>query len=86
MTAEQPDVDLYRASLALIAAVAEGDDQAVTAILGRGWQRSRRAVIARHLARWLADLLRRRGWRDPAWIAREAIITSVAGEARKAGP
>ena len=80
-----PD-DEYRLALALTAAVAERDDEAVTAILGRGWKRSRRGLIAWHLARWLAATLRRIGWDDPAWIAREAILTSIAAEARRDPP
>lgn len=75
--------DEYRAALALVAAAAEHDDQAVTAILGPGWQDDRSAAIAWHLARWLAWMLRRIGWDDPAWPAREAIITSIAREAEE---
>jgi hypothetical protein len=78
--------DHRRAALALIAALADDDDQAVDALLGRGWQRNRRAAIAVNLARWHVAGIRRLGWDDPAWIARQNIIDSVAAEAERTGP
>ena len=77
--------DDRRAALALIAAAAEHDDQAVTAIRGRGWRTSRRALIAYTLARWLAGTLPRLGHDDPVRAARDAIAASVADEAEEAG-
>jgi hypothetical protein len=69
--------DDRRAALALIAALADHDGQAIDALLGRGWQRNRRAAIAVILARWHAEIpegqilmhnhvrgpVRRQGWR-----------------------
>jgi hypothetical protein len=78
--------DDRRAALALIAALADHDGQAIDALLGRGWQRNRRAAIAVILARWHVAEMRRLGWDDPAWTAREAIYESAAHEAQEAGP
>jgi hypothetical protein len=78
--------DHRRAALALIAALADGDGQAVDALLGRGWQRNRRAAIAVTLARWHVTGMRRLGWDDPAWIARENIAWTISDEAEGAGP
>ena len=78
------DADNRRAALALIAALADDDGQAVAALLGRGWQRNRRAAIAVNLARWHVAGIRRIGWDDPAWIARHNITESVAAEAEGA--
>ena len=80
------DADNRRAALALIAALADDDDHAVDALLGRGWQRNRRAAIAVNLARWHVAGIRRLGWDDPAWIARHNITESVAAEAEGAEP
>jgi hypothetical protein len=86
MTRDQDAADQYRATLALLAAAVDGTDADVTAILGRGWRSSRRAVIAWTLAQWLAGALRRLGHDDPAEAARRVIAESVADEARGAGP
>jgi hypothetical protein len=78
----KPDrLDEYRAALALIAAAADHDHQAATAILGRGWRTSRRGLIAWHLARWLAAMLPRIGHDDPAEAAKQAIADSIRAEA-----
>lgn len=78
--------DEYRAALALIAAAAENDRKAATAILGRGWRTSRRGLIAWHLARWLAAMLPRLGHDDPAEAARAAIAATLADEAAEGTP
>ncbi len=78
--------DDRRAALALIIAAADRDDQAVTAILGRGWRTSRRALIAWTLARWLASALPRLGHDDPVQAARDAIAATIAAEAEGTGP
>ena len=78
--------DERRAALALVAATADADRDAVTAILGPGWQGDRSAVIASTLAAWLAVALHRLGHDDPAAASRDAIAVSVADEAREAGP
>jgi hypothetical protein len=75
--------DEYRAALALVAAAADGDHQAATAILGRGWHTSRRGLIAWQLARWLAAILPRVGHDNPAEAARAAIADSIAAEANE---
>jgi hypothetical protein len=75
------DRDEYRAALALIAAAAERRDHDVTAILGRGWRSSRRAVIAWTLARWTVGTLPRLGYDDPAEAIRQAITESIRAEA-----
>jgi hypothetical protein len=80
------DRDDYRAALALLAAAADGDRQAASAILGRGWRTSRRARIAWLLARWLAHALPRLGHQDPATAAREWIADSVGREAAEGTP
>ena len=90
MTPEQDAADECRAALALIAATAEGDGGGyhgadVAALLGRGWQSSRRGYIAWCLAWWLEHALRRLG-QDPAGTARWVIGELVAREARGAGP
>ena len=85
MTPERA-ADEYRAALALVAAAAEHADADADAILGPGWRDDRRAVIAWSLARWVAAMLRRIGWDNPAWIAREAILSSVAREAEDDPP
>jgi hypothetical protein len=84
MTPEQ--LDGYRAAVALVVAAADGDQHAATAILGRGWKRSRRALIAWRLAQWHANVMPRLGHDDPAATARAAIARSVAAEAEGAAP
>jgi hypothetical protein len=86
VTRRQLGPDDRRAALALIAAVAERDDRAVTAILGRGWRTSRRGLIAWTLARWLAGTLPRLGHDDPARTARDAIAATIAAEAGQDPP
>ena len=46
----------------------------------------RRAAIAVTLARWHVTGMRRLGWDDPAWIARENIAWTISDEAEGAGP
>lgn len=86
MTPEQLGADEHRAALALLAAVADDRRDDVTAMLGRGWHRDRRAVMAWDLARWLSGALRDLGVDDPAGIAREVIAETIAAEARGASP
>ncbi|MGH3192689.1 MAG: hypothetical protein ACRDOL_36665 [Streptosporangiaceae bacterium] len=86
MTPGQRDADEHRAALSLLAAVADDRRDDVTAMLGRGWHRDRRAVMAWDLARWLAITLRGLGVDDPAGIAREIIAETIAAEARGASP
>lgn len=86
MTPEQLGADEHRAALALLAAVADGDRDGVTALLGRGWHRDRRALMAFDVARWLAAMLRLLGHDDPAGIARDVIAETIATEARGAAP
>jgi hypothetical protein len=86
VTPEQLGADEHRAALALLAAAADRRDDDVTAILGRGWRRDRRAVMAHDLARWLAGALRYLGCDDPAGIAREVIAETIAAEPRGASP
>jgi hypothetical protein len=83
MTPEQLAADEHRAALALLAAVADGDRAAVTAILGRGWPGSRRAVMAWDLARWVAAMMRVLGADDPAATARDVIAETIGREARE---
>ena len=75
------DRDAYRSALALVAAAADRDHQAATAILGRGWRTSRRGLIAWQLARWHAAFLPRLGHDDPAQAAKQAIADSIRAEA-----
>ena len=86
MTPEQLAADARRAALALIAAAADRDDQAADALLGPGWQADPARHAAVILARWHVTGIRRLGWPDAAWIAREIIADSIADEAEGAGP
>jgi hypothetical protein len=85
MTLEQDAADKHRAALALLAAAADDDRQAVTAILGRGWHADRCALIAWQLAYWLDSAMRSHGW-DAAQAAREVIAESIAAEATGGTP
>jgi transposase len=86
LTPEQLAADDRRAVLALLAAVAEGDVEAATAILGPAQPDDRAARIAILLAHAVVDTARHVGHDDPAGDARGAIARSVADEATGGEP
>jgi hypothetical protein len=81
LTPDQNDADDRRAVFALLAAVAEGDVEAATAILGPAQPDDRAARIAIRLAYAIVSTARHFGHDDPAGDARGAIARTIADEA-----